>query len=144
MSEASANAARAGIHALDRDTCLRLLADDEIGRLGVVQGSTPVVLPVNYVLDGEDIVLRTDPGTKLSYGVGTRCCFELDRFDRATRTGWSVLATGRLEEVTAFQPTTWERVRALPVDPWAGGAKEHWLRLVPDRLTGRALGPPPA
>jgi len=32
----------------------------------------------------------------------------------------------------------------LPVDPWAGGAKEHWLRLVPDRLTGRALGPPPA
>lgn len=144
MSDARATAARTGIHALDRDTCLRLLADDEIGRLGVVQGSTPVVLPVNYVLDGEDIVLRTDPGTKLSYGVGTRCCFELDRFDRATRTGWSVLATGRLEEVTAFQPTTWERVRALPVDPWAGGAKEHWLRLVPDRLTGRALGPPPA
>ena len=25
------------------------------------------------------------------------------------------------------------------VDPWAGGDKAHWMRLVPDRVTGRRI-----
>jgi hypothetical protein len=62
--------------------------------------------------------------------------------DRATRSGWSVVVSGRLEVVTEFDPATWERVRALPIDPWAGGAKEHWMRLVSERITGRLLGHP--
>jgi len=53
---------------LDRDECLELLAADGVGRLAVVQASTPAVFPVNYVLDGEDIIFRSDPGTKLAAG----------------------------------------------------------------------------
>ena len=26
-----------------------------------------------------------------------------------------------------------------PVEPWAGGEKAHWMRLFPDRITGRRL-----
>ena len=37
------------------------------------------------------------------------------------------------------ESTTWERIQALPVQPWAGGAKEHWMRLTPSRITGRRL-----
>jgi nitroimidazol reductase NimA-like FMN-containing flavoprotein (pyridoxamine 5'-phosphate oxidase superfamily) len=125
---------------IQRDECLRLLAGDEIGRLAVIAGTTPIVLPVNYALDGETVVFRTDPGTKLDQGPRARASFEVDCFDRERRTGWSVVATGRLEEVTRYDAGTFERVRRLAVDPWAGGDKAHWMRLVPDRVTGRRIG----
>lgn len=134
--------ARTGIERIDRDTCLRLLADDVIGRLAVVDGLTPVIFPVNYLLDGDDIVFRTDPGTKLDAGPRSPACFEIDAFDRDDHTGWSVVVTGRLEEVTRYDSRTWERVHGLAIEPWAGGDKEHWMRLVPTSIGGRRVGPP--
>jgi uncharacterized protein len=126
------------LEVIDRDECLRLLADEEIGRLAVIAGNTPVILPVNYALDGDSVVFRTDPGTKLERGPRARASFEVDRFDSERRNGWSVVATGRLEEVTLYD-AAFERVRRLVVDPWAGGDKAHWMRLVPDRVTGRRI-----
>ena len=131
---------RTGLEHLTRDECLRRLAADEIGRLAIVDGGTPHLFPVNYLLDGDAIVFRTDPGTKLSKGPSSRAAFEIDGFDREHRTGWSVVATGRLEEVTSFDSKTFDRVQALGVEPWAGD-KRHWMRLVPDHLTGRRVGP---
>ena len=131
--------ARTGIEWLEREECLRLLAADTVGRLGVVDGGTPVVLPVNYVVDRGTIVFRTDEGTKLDAGLRDRACFEIDGFDRERRSGWSVLATGRIVEEAA--PEVIDRLRGLLLSPWAGGAKAHWLRLVPERVTGRRVGP---
>jgi nitroimidazol reductase NimA-like FMN-containing flavoprotein (pyridoxamine 5'-phosphate oxidase superfamily) len=127
------------IHVLDRDQCLRLMAEAEIGRLAVNAGNTPAIFPVNYALDGGTIVFRTDPGTKLTHGPRARASFEVDRLDHAGRAGWSVVATGRLEEVTHYDAATFDRVRRLAIDPWAGGDKAHWMRLVPDRVTGRRI-----
>lgn len=73
--------ARTGIEVVSRKECLALLADEEIGRLGVVDGYRPVILPVNYALAGEAIVFRTAPGTKVGAGRGAPVCFEVDRFD---------------------------------------------------------------
>jgi uncharacterized protein len=129
---------RSGIEVLDRDQCLALLETDVVGRLAVVAGGAPAVFPVNYAMDSDAVVFRTAPGTKLDAG-----CFEIDFFDRDRRTGWSVVVSGRLEEVTAFDGSLSERVKALAVDPWAEGEKEHWLRLVPHVITGRSVGPPP-
>jgi nitroimidazol reductase NimA-like FMN-containing flavoprotein (pyridoxamine 5'-phosphate oxidase superfamily) len=134
--------ARTGLEVLDHDECVRLLASDEVGRLALVDGGAPVVFPVNYRLDGEAIVFRTAPGTKLAIAARGPVAFEVDAFDRTARTGWSVLATGRLEEVTHFDPPTFERVRDLPVESWAGGERAHWMRLVPSRITGRRIVPP--
>jgi nitroimidazol reductase NimA-like FMN-containing flavoprotein (pyridoxamine 5'-phosphate oxidase superfamily) len=131
--------ARTGIEMMDRQLCLRLLAADEIGRLAVVSGGAPVILPVNYVLDDEAIVMRTAPGTKLE-GARGAACFEIDAFDRAHRHGWSVVVTGRLEEVDRYAPRDLAHVRALDVSPWADGERNHWLRLVPSRITGRRVG----
>jgi uncharacterized protein len=127
------------LEVIDRDECLRLLAGDEIGRLAVIAGNTAIVFPVNYALDGETVVFRTDPGIKLDHGPRARASFEVDSFDRGQRTGWSVVATGRLEEVTRYDAATFDRVRHLAVDPWAGGDKAHWMRLIPDRVTGRRV-----
>ena len=136
----STHDAHTGIEWLDREECLALLAGDEIGRLAVLDGGTPVIFPVNYRLDGSAIVIRTDPGTKLDDGPRGRACFEIDHFERAEHTGWSVVAVGRLEEVTKYDRSH-EHVQSLPVAPWAGGEKAHWMRLVPDRITGRRVGP---
>lgn len=130
-----------GIERIDRDQCLRLLAADEVGRLAVVAGGEAAIFPVNYRLDGEAIVFRTDPGTKLDHGPRSRACFEIDHFDRQERAGWSVVVTGRLEEVTRYDAATFERVQHLPIDPWAGGEKAHRVRLVPERITGRCVRP---
>jgi uncharacterized protein len=127
------------IQMLDRDRCLELLRDDEIGRLAVLADGGPVIFPVNYRMDGESVVFRTDPGLKLEQGVRSHGCFEIDHFDRANRSGWSVVVAGRLEEVTHYEAKTWGRIHELSVDPWAGGTKEHWVRLVPSRITGRRV-----
>jgi len=134
--------ARTGIERLDRAECLRLLAANEVGRLAVVAGGTPAIFPVNYCLDSEAVVFRTDHGTKLDDGPRAPACFEIDHFDREHRRGWSVVVVGRLEEATPYVAATLKRVRALRVDPWAGGDKAHWVRLVPSRITGRRVGPP--
>jgi nitroimidazol reductase NimA-like FMN-containing flavoprotein (pyridoxamine 5'-phosphate oxidase superfamily) len=131
---------RTGLEVLDRDTCLTLLAGEEVGRLAMGTGGAPLVFPVNYALDGETLVLRTDPGTKLDHAGRSRVAFEIDGLDRETRTGWSVVATGRLEEVTHYDAARFEQVRRLPIEPWAAGEKAHWLRLIPTQITGRRVG----
>jgi nitroimidazol reductase NimA-like FMN-containing flavoprotein (pyridoxamine 5'-phosphate oxidase superfamily) len=129
------------VEVLDRDRCITLLRGDEIGRLAVVADGGPLILPVNYQMDGESIVVRTDPGLKLDQGLRAHGCFEIDHFDRARRSGWSVVVAGRLEEVTHYDSKTWARTHELPVEPWADGAKEHWIRLIPSRITGRLVPP---
>lgn len=136
--------ARTGIEWLDRRECLALLAADEIGRLAVVVGGAPTIFPVNYHLEGDHIVFRTDPGTKLDNGPRAPVCFEIDHFDRTTRSEWSVVVAGRFEEVSPHDTAALERTRQLPVDPWAKGEKVHWVRLVPSRITGRRVEPAPA
>lgn len=127
------------IQSLDRDHCLELLRADEIGRLAVIADGGPLILPVNYRMDGDAVVFRTDPGLKLDQGVRAHGCFEIDSFDRDQRSGWSVIVAGRLEEVTHYESKAWTRLHELAVDPWAEGPKDHWVRLVPTRITGRVL-----
>jgi nitroimidazol reductase NimA-like FMN-containing flavoprotein (pyridoxamine 5'-phosphate oxidase superfamily) len=128
---------------MDRQECVELLATDTIGRLAVIDGGTPTILPVNYVLDGEDVIFRTDPGLKLDAGPRAPASFEIDAFDRSTRSGWSVVVSGRLEEVTLYDAHRWSRVHQLPVEPWAAGDKAHWMRLVGTKIAGRRIDSPP-
>jgi uncharacterized protein len=131
--------ARTGLEIIDPDECRRLLAGEEIGRLAIVDGGTPAVFPVNYVLDRDAIVFRTAPGTKLSQGPRGRVAFEIDGFDREDRTGWSVVLVGRMEEITRYDAATFERVGTLPVESWAGGEKAHVMRIRPERVSGRRI-----
>src|SRR6266508_4316639 len=53
--------ARAELDELDRDECFRLLASVPVGRIAVCgPGQAPLVVPVNFALDGDVIVFRTD------------------------------------------------------------------------------------
>jgi len=134
-------ASNTGVEIISSDRCLELLATEEIGRLGVIVGGQPHVVPVNYALDGDAIVFRSADGTKLDGAARASVVFEVDRFDRATRTGWSVIVHGRAEEVTALSdPALVDRVARVQLDPWADFPKDHVVRIVPRTITGRRVG----
>jgi uncharacterized protein len=126
------------IEELAQDECRKLLAERHLGRLALVDDRGPVIFPVNYVLDRDAPVFRTDPGTKLdSAGETAPVAFEVDAADEATRTGWSVVVRGTLAEVS--DPGDLERLRALPLYPWAPGEKTRYMRVRPASVSGRRI-----
>lgn len=126
---------------LSKSECFALLAREHLGRVAVVDGRGPVVFPVNFVLDRHMVVFRTDEGTKLDAACrGSRVAFEIDGADAAAHTGWSVLVRGEAIEVTS--PAALARLRKLRPDPWAPGAKTHYVRILPAVLTGRRIWTP--
>jgi nitroimidazol reductase NimA-like FMN-containing flavoprotein (pyridoxamine 5'-phosphate oxidase superfamily) len=127
---------------MDRAECFALLEAEDVGRLALVQGSAPVIFPVNYVLDGEDVVFRTAPGTKVAHGAGATAAFEIDHLERERREGWSVVALGRLDVVDARDGELLSRLRSLPIRPWAAGDKDVVMRLLIGTITGRLLSEP--
>jgi len=122
---------------LDVDVCWQLLARRNVGRIAFVLDDEPIVLPVNYVVDGKAIVFRTGPTSILeALASGARAAFEVDGADPEVKTGWSVLVRGEAREVPSDERA---RLAALPLEPWAPGERDRWLRLVPDVVTGRSI-----
>ncbi len=128
---------------LTKDECFRLLSGQHLGRLALTDDHGPIALPVNYVLDQHTVLFRTAEGTKLDAATrGARVAFEIDGVDEATRTGWSVLVRGEAALIT--DQAELARVRALPLYPWAPGAKGHYIRILPALLSGRRIALPDA
>jgi hypothetical protein len=132
---------RTGLGAMQEAECWERLGETMIGRIGVVAGREPLVLPVNFALDGDRIVFRTGAGTKFHAVVHDAVlALEIDEVDEDYHLGWSVLAVGQAREVE--DPAEIARLsRDLPLRPWAGGDKSHWIVLTPSRVTGRKLVP---
>jgi nitroimidazol reductase NimA-like FMN-containing flavoprotein (pyridoxamine 5'-phosphate oxidase superfamily) len=123
---------------LTKSECFELLAREHLGRLAIVDDRGPMIFPVNFVLDHHMVVFRTDEGTKLDTAIaGRRVAFEVDRADAAARTGWSVVVRGEAVEVT--DSAVLARLRKLPLEAWAPGAKSHYVRILPAVLTGRRI-----
>ncbi|GIU85933.1 MAG: hypothetical protein KatS3mg009_0448 [Acidimicrobiia bacterium] len=136
----SGTSARGRLEELGRDECLALLARHHLGRLAVVVGGRPLVFPVNYCLDGDRVVFRTDAGTKLHGALGGPVAFEIDGVDGLYHGGWSVLVVGEAEEVADGAER--DRLARLPLGLWAGGDRSHWVRIRPAAVTGRRLRTP--
>ncbi len=118
--------------------CWKLLSGTPVGRVGVLVDSAPEIYPVNFVVDEETIVFRTDPGNKLrELERSPSICFEVDELDLADRTGWSVLVKGRAEELADAEGL--RRAAGLPLHFWALGEKAHWIRIRPVEVSGRRI-----
>jgi uncharacterized protein len=127
-----------GLEVLDRTECFQLLATSRIGRVAVNVGALPTVLPVNFALDGEAVVFRTGPGRKLDAAVsGAVVAFEVDEVDAWYHEGWSVVVQGIAQRIT--DPDDLERLRRLPLRPWAPGPKDDYVRIAPTIVSGRRL-----
>jgi uncharacterized protein len=117
--------------------CWRHLRNEDLGRIGVTLDGQPLVFPVNYAVNKEWIVFRTAPGTMLHRAPGSPACFEIDGYDRGLREGWSVMAVGKLEEITESDDSHSQALRGLPVQPLAPGPRPHWIALRVERVSGR-------
>lgn len=127
-----------GMEAIDPHECLALLKASTIGRLGFTSRLLPTVLPVNFVVDGDSVVLCTESGSVLSAAIAHDvACLEIDDHDDVNHEGWSVLGVGRLSEIDEVDEL--ERVRRLPLQPWRPLQDPHFVRLPLELLSGRRL-----
>jgi nucleotide-binding universal stress UspA family protein len=124
---------------IPEEECLALLAGKSVGRLVVVHDDAPIAFPVNYVLDGRTVAVRTDPGTKLDWGTLGRVAFEVDDIDEERRQGWSVVVQGVGRDVTDGVDAWSERMRSKELVPWVGGERQHWIAIASPRITGRRI-----
>lgn len=128
---------RNGLEVLTREECLTLIRGAPVGRVGVVVGGVPVVVPVNFALLDDDVVFRTGTGAKLVAAV-TRSAvsFEVDAVDPLTHSGWSVLITGGASEIT--RPDQRAAAATLALESWIPG-RERYIRIRTESVSGRRL-----
>jgi hypothetical protein len=121
---------------LEPHECWALARSAVLGRLAVSVGGRPDVFPVNYAVDRATVVFRTAEGTKLSTVVtNPHVAFEVDGWDAAAGTAWSVVIKGRARRVTRTDDLI--DSMSLPLYPWHGGRKECIVRIDPEQVTGR-------
>jgi nitroimidazol reductase NimA-like FMN-containing flavoprotein (pyridoxamine 5'-phosphate oxidase superfamily) len=131
---------------IETDESFALLArgGQHVGRLVVTVGGEPVVFPLNFAVDGEAIVFRTQTGTKLTGITRSLATFEVDDID-ASGQGWAVAFEGLAQEVLDADPESMrERISALGLDTWPGGDRPHVVRIRPYRVHGTAWSVVPA
>lgn len=132
-------AANPVLASLSAGECRSLIARGGVGRVVFVEpGRGPVAVPVNYRMDGDDVVFRTGGDTRLADAVRqASVSFDVDHLDEALGEGWSVLLTGTASMIT--EPGELDRVSSLDIEPWAGGDRQTYIRLRAHLVTGRAI-----
>jgi nitroimidazol reductase NimA-like FMN-containing flavoprotein (pyridoxamine 5'-phosphate oxidase superfamily) len=129
---------RSGLEILGPGECRDLLRRAEVGRIVFTHNALPAIQPVNYVLDGEDIVFRTSRTSRLATAAtGTIVAFEIDAVDPRARTGWSVVAVGPARRVSA--PGEVAALEKAELRTWAPGQRHQFVRIRPEILSGRRI-----
>jgi nitroimidazol reductase NimA-like FMN-containing flavoprotein (pyridoxamine 5'-phosphate oxidase superfamily) len=119
--------------------CLALLRSHTIGRVGWNTTEGPQILPVSYALRDDVIIFRTSAYGALSELRNVRqVAFEVDEFDVATRTGWSVLVRGWAKAATNPDDLSsmWQQQDPIP---WATGNRTLFITVSTDQLSGRVI-----
>jgi transcriptional regulator with XRE-family HTH domain len=119
--------------------CLAHVAAGGVGRfLFVEPGRGPVAIPVNFVLDTNEVVFRTGQRTSIAEAMrDQQVSFDVDHLDAALTEGWSVLLSGTARIVT--DPGELKHAAALGIQPWAGGERDVYVRMAFSRVTGRRI-----
>jgi nitroimidazol reductase NimA-like FMN-containing flavoprotein (pyridoxamine 5'-phosphate oxidase superfamily) len=95
-----------------RERCLALLTSVPIGRVVYTDQALPAVTPVTFVLDGDEVTIRTASGSALAAAVrGAVVAFQADRIDPATLSGWSVTIVGRAHLVKVSEDAAGQYIR---------------------------------
>ena len=126
------------LRVLSPEECLSLLGPGGVGRVGFTSAEGVVIVPVNFAMAGKAIVFRTAPDTLLAVHGNALVSFEADWLDEARREGWSVLVMGHAHKV-ASEHEVQRLEHATGLEPWAGGARDVYVRITPSRISGRRI-----
>lgn len=127
----------ARVRELNHDECLDALRAESLGRIAVSDSALPLILPVNYALEGSAIVFRTQEGGLLDRACrNTIVAFEIDDYDRASGTGRSVVVVG---VANVLSSSDW--LRALELGLSSVGAAEGtvFVKIIPGTMSGREV-----
>ncbi len=119
--------------------CESILRAEVLGRIAFSAPDGPHILPINFSVVDEAIIMRTSPDSLLAvHGCGVTVAFEVDYIRHNYRRGCSVVARGETEVVT--DPAEVAHIhRVWEPRPWAGGMRPLLLRLRWRELSGRQL-----
>lgn len=118
--------------------CREALAGRPVGRVAYADPDGPIVIPVNYVLDDDDVLFRIRSWTSMARGLHGPVSFQVDDFDEFNQSGWSVLVRGEVYFVDHDGGRAGDRPRPVP---WVEGDRELLVRLSPLHTSGRRLLP---
>lgn len=127
---------------LSDSECRQKLASQVVGRIGIIVDQYPLIIPVNYAMDGDAVVIHTALGTVVARADQANVTFEVDHFDVERKVGWSVLLRGRgaaVEDHESADATPTES--AGVVAPWAPGERPVRIRISPLEVSGRRINP---
>jgi uncharacterized protein len=126
-----------GLEILPSTECLGLLDSIQLARVSFYADGEVVILPVNHVVDGQEVFFRTAAGSKLSaVEHHNPIALEADGYDPETPLAWSVLVKGRAEIVQEEDKI--QRLNGLSRASWATVKdRPYWIRIRPISVTGR-------
>jgi hypothetical protein len=125
---------------LSRAESLRLLGGVSLGRLVFTHLALPAIRPVNHVVDGDRVIIRTYHGTAIAHAVGghpgTVVAYEADVIDPEAHLGWSVIVVGRANRVTDRAAADHYRAQ---LQPWVAGGMDDVIAIQADMIDGFRL-----
>jgi len=144
-NDSDLGAARAApeIVELNRAEAMRLLASVSYGRVVFTLDALPAIRPVNHLVDGDRVVVRTRLTAKISTAIPPSAdsavvvAYEADDLDLHRHAGWSVVVTGLATTVTDLDEVA--RYEQL-LHPWVNKA-DSVIAIEPRIVTGIRILP---
>jgi nitroimidazol reductase NimA-like FMN-containing flavoprotein (pyridoxamine 5'-phosphate oxidase superfamily) len=132
----------ASMRSLGRERCLELLASVPVGRVVFSMRALPAIRPVNHLVDGNTVVIRSNLGGSLASAAtqsgAVVVAYEADTFDLDARTGWTVVVTGAARLILdADRQARYERL----LRPWVDEPMNCVIGIDCDLVTGYELAP---
>ena len=119
---------------LDDEQAWKLLESTKHGRLVVTVAGEPDIFPVNYVVGGRKLFLRTAPGNKLAeLTINSKVLFETDGV--LSEEAWSVVLRGTARVLD--QSADIAAAEALGLKSWVPTLKDFYVEIAPTSVSGR-------
>ncbi len=121
--------------------CEALLRTGVVGRVAVSTPDGPHIIPVDYSVVDDLVVVRTTPYSVLgTHARGAVMAFEVDHLDRDHERCWSVVVRGRGDVVD--DRALLEQIRRVwPPQPGASHCRTLLVGIRWVQVSGRRLGP---
>ncbi len=120
--------------ALDDAQSWQLLEATQHGRLVVTVAGEPDIFPVNYVVSGKKLYLRTAPGNKLAeMTINDKVLVEADGI--LSDEAWSVVLRGTARVLQ--HSTDIAYAEGLGLKSWVPTLKDYFVEIEPTSLSGR-------
>ena len=116
--------------------CKELLASRSLGVIAYTEHALPAIRTVNYVVDGDEVLIRTTADSIFARAVANATvALNVHVVDLDQRSGWSVTAVGRAR----LLPVEQSQALSGTLGTWAPEESGQVLHLRLQKITGRRM-----